>query len=286
MVSSPAKILVGIDGSSNSVAALRWSLALAEATGGNVTALSAWTNPTATLQPLVGGAVPPIDYLAEQAKVRLSEVIGSVPGAADVHQRVIMGAARSALSEASEDHDVLVLGRTGHGRLNRLVLGSIASYNARNAQSPVVIVRDSFQPTGAITVAVDASPCSMEALLWALSLGPDHEVVAVYSHDERQLDDLPLDDQARVKLDASAEELLGAAVQNLLDENGIDASRVTLETREGDPRTTVVEQADPDHLLVLGAQGHSGLARWALGSLADFAVDHAPGTVAVWRPKA
>ena len=29
---------------------------------------------------------------------------------------------------------------------------------------------------------------------------------------------------------------------------------------------------------MLGAQGHSGIARWVLGSLADYAVQHAPGS--------
>ncbi len=145
------------------------------------------------------------------------------------------------------------------------------------------MVRDSIAPERSITVAVDGSPASVDALVWAIELGDEHNTLAVYSHDEWELDEMGLDDTVRADLEAKADELLAQAVETAVQRTGVHEDRIKRQVVHGDPRTTLVDQADPDHLLVLGAQGHSGIARWVLGSLADYAVQHAPGSVAIWR---
>ena len=137
-------------------------------------------------------------------------------------------------------------------------------------------------PEENITVAVDGSPSSIDALVWALGLG-DSVDTAAYSHDEWELDDLPLDDTFRADLNARADEMLADAVATAVERAGVDPTRVVRQVMQGDPRTTLVDQADPATLLVMGAQGHSGISRWVLGSLADYAVQHAPGSIAIWR---
>lgn len=282
--SETCKIVVGIDGSDTATAALKWAAALAETKGGSVSAVMAWNYPAAMMMPIIGTPVLPGDLVAETTRGILNGVIEAtelpdVP----VEQWIMMGAPRAVLTETAEDHDVLVLGRSGNSRLKELFLGSTVSYCVRHADCPVVVVRDSGAPEAGVTVAVDGSPSSIEALVWAIELGDDHDVLAVFSHDEWELDDLPLDDKIRADLDAKADEMLSKAVATATARTAVDASRLNYQVRQGDPRTTLVDQADPARLLVLGAQGHSGLARWALGSLADYAVQHAPGTVAVWR---
>ena len=281
---APATIAVGIDGSDNATAALRWAATLAAKRDATISAVMAWNYPTALLMPVVGTPVLPADYVADSSRATLRVAIDEANvGSVEVEEWVVMGAARQVLTEASEDHDLLVVGRTGDSRLKQVFLGSTVSYCVRHAECPVVVVRDSAAPEQRIRVAVDGSPSSIEALVWAIELGDDHQVVATFSHDEWELDDLPFDDRFRADLDAKADEMLASAVETAVGRTGADPARVTRQVLQGDPRTTLVDQADPGELLVMGAQGHSGMARWVLGSLADYAVQHAPGTVAIWR---
>jgi len=277
------KILVGVDGSESSLVALQWATALAEERAGSVTAITTWSFPPALLVPVVGGPVVLPDYVSDKTQIKLSTAVAGTPRAELItDERVVMGAARSVLADESEDHDIVVLGRTGNSRLRQIFVGSTAAFVVRHSESPVVVVRESIAPEQMITVAVDGSPSSIEALAWALSF-TNAQVRAVYSHDEWELDDLALDDEVRTGLNARAEEMLAESTATAVKKAGVDPSRVVHQVMQGDPRTTLVDQADPDALLVLGAQGHSGISRWVLGSLADYAVQHAPGSVAVWR---
>lgn len=279
------KILVGIDGSDRSARALQWAANVATLTGASISAVTVWNYPPGMMLPLVGGPVVPVDIVSEKTRTLLDSILADADlDGVDYEDSVVMGAARQVLTEQSAEHDLLVIGRTGDGRLKQALLGSTVSHLARHAECPVVVVGDTTGLEKKITVAVDGSPSSVQALQWALAVSDDDtEILAVFSHDEWELDEMALDSDARADLDRAADEMLTTAVRSAVEAVGADPDRVLRQVRQGDPRTTLVEQADPSRMLVLGAQGHSGIARWALGSLADFAVNHAPGTVAIWR---
>lgn len=280
----PFEILVGVDASPSSVHALRWACALAAESSGTVKAVMAWSYPTSMLMPIVGGPVIPAESMEASTRELLHEVVTETETAVPVaEQAIVMGSPRSVLVEASEHHDLLVVGRTGRRRMERLLLGSTASHCVRHAECPVVVVRDDDVLDRAITVAVDGSQSSVDALAWALRLDGEHEVLAVYSHDESVLDDLPLDSEVRSRFDNQASVILDAAVRKAAAAAGCDPSGVNAEIRSGDPRSTIVDAAGPHEFLVLGAQGHAGISRFFFGSLADYATQHAPGTIAVWR---
>lgn len=263
---------------------MQWAARLAAETDATITAVTVWNYPPALMMPVVGAPVVPADFVADRSREVLAQIVDAADtGDVAIEQSVVMGAARAVLVEHSSEHDLLVLGRTGDGRLKQAILGSTVSHCVRHAECPVAIVGESDVPEAAITVAVDGSATSIEALVWAIGLGDDREVLAVFSHDEWELDDLPLDDKVRRELDGAADATLTAAVHAATGMAGVDATRVLQQVRQGDPRTTIVDQADPARILVLGAQGHTGIARWALGSLADYAVQRAPGTVVIWR---
>src|SRR5207244_977811 len=71
--------------------------------------------------------------------------------------------------------------------------------------------------------------------------------------------------------------------------NSVEKSRVKVETavREGDPASTIVEQAREwqADLIVVGSHGYTGLKRLVLGSVAQSVVGHAPCSVEVVRRK-
>lgn len=57
--------------------------------------------------------------------------------------------------------------------------------------------------------------------------------------------------------------------------------------REGDPRSTIVDEADQwrADLIVAGSHGRTGLTRWLLGSVAQAIVEHASCSVEVVRQR-
>lgn len=69
--------------------------------------------------------------------------------------------------------------------------------------------------------------------------------------------------------------------------DALQRSGMTVETvvREGDPRTEIVAEAErlQADLIVLGSKGRTGVARWLMGSVAEYVVRHAPCSVEVAR---
>lgn len=138
------KIVVGIDGSENSMAALEWALAYAAARGGTVVkAIMTWTFPVASAAsyPMATGMPMAVD-LSSSAEAALDQVLEPVviPEAIQFEREVLEGPASSVLIDQSRDADLLVIGRRGHGTLLGLLLGSVASQCTHHAECPVVVV--------------------------------------------------------------------------------------------------------------------------------------------------
>jgi nucleotide-binding universal stress UspA family protein len=142
MVDSNASptIVVGVDGSEDSLQALRWAAHHALLTGGKVRAVTGWEVPaTIVLSPTYTEA----DYARDaqetlQRSVR--DALGPDPGVPVVTQLVQDRPARALVNEA-EQADLLVIGRHGRGELPGVHLGTVASYCIHHAPCPVVVVR-------------------------------------------------------------------------------------------------------------------------------------------------
>ncbi|MFG2836953.1 universal stress protein [Streptomyces zaomyceticus] len=135
------RVVVGIDGSPASYAALRWAARYARMVGAGVEAVAAYD---------VGGGIgwsaPAVDAAldAEEAKSRLKAEIGDVLGPlhdVPVEEHVVRGNAVEALITASEGAELLVVGNRGRGGFARLLLGSVSQQCALHAACPVVILR-------------------------------------------------------------------------------------------------------------------------------------------------
>lgn len=133
------RIVVGIDGSEPSKAALRWAIQQAGAVHGEVEALAAWDAYTGY------GRVPYVemDAMEKLAETRLFEAIDEVAGPdapVPVHGRTVHGDAAQVLVDASRDADMLVVGNRGHGRFASALLGSVSDRCAHHAKCPVVVI--------------------------------------------------------------------------------------------------------------------------------------------------
>ncbi|MGW7534974.1 universal stress protein [Amycolatopsis sp. NPDC054798] len=135
------EIVVGVDGSAGSAAAVRWALAEAKASGRTVVALRAWTfDPLADLESAVTRSP---DEIASRYQHELDQVLTEArvgAEAAQVRSGTIDGAPGPALVRASAGAAMLVLGSHGHSRVLRMLVGSVSEYCLRHARCPVVIV--------------------------------------------------------------------------------------------------------------------------------------------------
>lgn len=131
-------IVVGIDGSEDSIRALAWAIAEARVRKGKVKAIHSWSFPT----PIVGDDGLPHADLAASADKVLDDAIAAAgdAGGVEVEREIANDLPAKALIAASKGADLLVVGSRGLGGFKGLLLGSVAQQVAHHSQCPVVIV--------------------------------------------------------------------------------------------------------------------------------------------------
>ena len=138
------RIVVGVDGSDPSKAALAWAIRQGGLTGATVEAVIAWEFPVnyGTPAPLT----PPRTDFEEAAREVITLAIADVSSPDEqvtIKGKVVEGNAPRILLDASAGADLLVVGSRGHGGFVEALLGSVSQHCVHHATCPVVIVRDS-----------------------------------------------------------------------------------------------------------------------------------------------
>lgn len=140
------RIVVGVDGSAPSKAALAWAISQGRLTGAVVEAVIAWEAPAFVGYP---NLMPNIDWEELAAQV-LSDAVADVAGNAEpagMKNKIMKGNAAQVLVEESAGADLLVVGNRGFGGFVEALLGSTGQHCVHHATCPVVVIRDSV--TGA-----------------------------------------------------------------------------------------------------------------------------------------
>jgi len=134
-------IVVGMDGSDGSLAALRWARTEAERWGASVVAVQAWE-----FTPLIVATEAPIDLaqIRQDTDEYLERQISDVFDGSDVpvERRVVEELPARAILDAAEavDAQMIVVGTRGRGGLKGLLLGSVSQKVLSHAHCPVVVV--------------------------------------------------------------------------------------------------------------------------------------------------
>jgi nucleotide-binding universal stress UspA family protein len=135
------RIVVGVDGSPSSTAALRWAIHQAKLTGCDVEAVTVWRIPAAYgIAPTATGMADFEGDAQELLDKALAEFRTMDPDVV-IWPRVVQGLAGSGLVRAAHGADLLVVGSRGHGGLAGALLGSVSQYCAHHAPCPVLIMR-------------------------------------------------------------------------------------------------------------------------------------------------
>lgn len=138
-------VVVGVDGSGNASAALRWALDDARTHRRRVHAVLCYGEGGSHRHPTIPSMAA---EQAERAERRLAVIIDTVASAGDADVittevvAVTTGGVDEALLAAAEGADLLVVGRSGKGRALRFALGSVSSRCVERATCPVVVVPD------------------------------------------------------------------------------------------------------------------------------------------------
>ena len=142
---SKQRIVVGVDGSGSSKAALAWAVRQAELTDATVETVIAWEYPISFAGPGYApiGSVMDTDF-AENAQRLLAAAISDTVDPASkikVSATIRHGNPARILLEVAKGADLLVVGSRGHGGFTEALLGSVSQHCVHHAQCPVVIVR-------------------------------------------------------------------------------------------------------------------------------------------------
>lgn len=138
------RIVVGVDGSDCSEAALRWAVEEAQEHGAEMEVVMAWHEPPPAIAPPYG-SIPwgTETHAKDNAQKVLEQTMKNVlgDGPSNVGTQLTEGNPAQVLIDASRGSDLLVVGTRGHGGFAGLLLGSISNQVAAHAACPVVVVR-------------------------------------------------------------------------------------------------------------------------------------------------
>jgi nucleotide-binding universal stress UspA family protein len=281
-------IIVGVDGSGESDAALRWAASEAQRHGAKLTVLHAYEpGEFAIHTPLEDAHHRDIDRIATAIVDSCVTEVHSLAPAVRVWGETTHGGAAHCLIRVSDPGTMVVVGNRGRGGFAGLLLGSVSQHVAAHASGPVVVVRKGDdRPDGPVVVGVDEvndsehtlSVAFEEAVLRRARLQVLHTyVLAIRTWG---LDLPPEVEDEDVRRTAESDRL--AAIVAPWREK-FPAVPVELVTVEGQASARLVDGSATAQLVIVGSRGHGGFAGLLLGSVGLHLLHHADCPVLIAR---
>lgn len=288
-------VVVGVDGSESSLAAVRWAARDAAHRHTSLRLVHALGLPS-----LYVGAWPPSSelraMLAERGDEMLAAAKDVATSIADIEVEVVMDNDDPApvLIEKSRTARLLVLGGSGHGGfMAGLALGSTAVKVASHAHSAVVVVRgenaDRRPERDAVVVGIDGSPLSESALSFAFEEASlrGAPLLAAHTWFDTDAAEMLAPDRFAVEW-GTAQEVAERLLAERLAGWGEKYPDVTVERviTRGRPHQELIKLSERAQLVVVGSRGRGGFAGLLLGSHSQALIHAARCPVMVVRPAA
>lgn len=279
-------ILVGVDGSEGSRAAVRWAAREAELRHIDLTLLhvyqEVWARADLPDRTLVDVARNEAEAIAADAR----QVARDAAPAMTVRADAVAGDAAAALVDAAASAGLLVVGNRGRGGFASLMLGSVGQRVATHASVPTVVVRGLLpRPDEPVTVGVDLSPTGGYILQAAFEEAALHHrpLIAVRAYEPPLplwSPGLPVELRPQ-EYEADERRALDQALAPWRDK----FPDVAVEARliHGDPTRVLVGLSHTAQLIVVGGHAASGIAGTLLGSVSLKLLHHADCPVLIAR---
>ena len=300
-IPAPTGIVVGIDGSEQSIGALIWAARQARLRNVPLHLVTAYTVPIFAASGLDGGyATVDDDVIRQGAEAVLRESAAKVAHLdIEMDARVENGDAAGVLLELSETAELLVFGSRGRGGFIGRLLGSVSSALPAHAKCPTVTVplscaarlEEGLEEGRAgiekvVTVGVDGSDQARYAVLVAaeqaqLSGSTLRIICAVQPYTgslawmPAPVDREALFTEIRSQLEAGEKWL----------RNHFPKLPIEIELLEGSAVEALVKATDRTEQVVMGTRGRGGFAGMMLGSTTDGVRHHAKGPIMVVRDR-
>jgi len=276
-------IVVGVDGSDPSHAAVAWAITEATASGRPLTLLHVLDERKIPL-PLHG-------FESDQRGWSLlgcleREAMEAKAPSVVVSKELAVGSVDTCLVSRSAEQSTLVVGRRGLGSFTRLLVGSTSLSVASHARVPVVVVPERWRvdahDTEPVVVGVDHGDVQPAALEFAFAEAQRHNVPLIAAHG-REVPGLDWDPAA---YDAEADRDSALALERVVQpfRQAHPDVQVSLVHSREHPLTVLLDQASPTQLLVLGRHSNRRSGGFPFGSVARAVLHYAEVPVAIVPP--
>lgn len=286
------RVVVGVDGTEGSIEALRWAAHEAARRQCRLHVMTCAELPVSVEAGLVGNgslagsSMDELVHQREEVNRRAVDLARSFGLGIDVSGETVLGAPGYAVASAAREDDIVVVGATSHPGRHTDVLGSVATVVAYRAHGPVVVVHGADRPSpglGRIVVGIDGSPCSDEALRWAVDeaarSGAEVELVHAWSYPYPSARHGGSDPRHEMRVDAMR--TLEAAECRARTQ--CQQVRVHSVVSEDNPAKALIDAGRSADLVVVGSRGRGGFAALVLGSTSRTVLQHASVPVALVR---
>ena len=280
-------VVVGADGSEDSVRAIDWAAEHAKTEGRDLVLVHGVGSPGSNVQWLASGGIEITNYLAEMDAAGQAILDTAAARVAPdrpegrVHTVVERLDARHALITASERAGVVVLGSRGMGPVRSLLIGSVSAAVARHAHCPVVIVRPHHPGTvrRGVLVGTDGTDQASDVLDFAFRQASEKSLPLTVLHAEWDPTVRPHELAADHPSYNAGALALAETLAGLPEKYPDVAVRRTI--WRGDPAAALLRLADDMNLVVVGHGRQDPMSRMLFGSVARDVLEHARTVVAV-----
>ncbi|HEU5241745.1 MAG TPA: universal stress protein [Ornithinibacter sp.] len=267
------RVVVGVDGSPLSMAAVTRAAQLASARGMTLQVLHAF----APDLPMMGfGEISDPSVVSTYTRRLLADGVARAH-AADPRLEVTTvsrdGYASQALVDASRTAALVAVGAMGHGVLSRASVGAVAMQVVTHARCPVLVVGHETTgpaaPDGRVVVGVDGSKPSLRALEAAFdeAVLTDASLDVVHAWEAHSPTDPTLAaDSSWSAYGSNLESIVEVALAGKRAQH--PDVKVDYEVVRGAPVRALVERSDGASLLVVGSRGSGGFEGLHVGSTA------------------
>jgi len=286
-------ILVGVDGSAESDAAVSWAAREASLCHEPV-ALMHVVQPVIVSWPVSADQSTVAEWqddnarhVIDQARKGLSAAVDQ-PRLPDVRTEVLYSHPVDALVDASNQARMIVVGSHGRGALGRLVMGSVSRGVVEHAHCPVAVIHADqaslpVDPEAPVLVGVDGSPASEAATAWAFDEASRRGVALIALHAWSDVGVFPILGMDWRTYQGQGEELLAERLAGW-QERYPDV-RVSRRLVCDTPARWLIEESQNAQLVVLGSHGRGGFGGMRLGAVGAAVAQSASVPVIVVRTR-